>query len=264
MTDGTIEIGYPRGGVALITINRPEKRNAMTPEMIAALHDAFDQADADNSIRAIVLTGAGTTAFCAGHDIKAIAPGDLGHLYEEEHMRVFLRPRDTMKPVIAAINGAAYAGGFCLAIASDIRLATPEATFAVPGPRLGIVPIAGQSARLPHLLPAAIVNEMVMTDAPLTSARAHQFGFVNDIVANDELVDRALAMAASMTKLSPFSLRSYKRIAQTTLYQSVPEADAMEYWLAMAAGQSDDVREGLAAFAERREPRFADPEGDAP
>lgn len=263
MTDGTIKTDNPRDGVALITIDRPDKRNAMTPDMIAALHDAFDRADADIATRVIVLTGAGDAAFCAGHDIKAIVPGDLGHLYEEAHMRVFLRPRDTMKPVIAAINGAAYAGGFCLAIASDIRLAAPEATFAVPGPRLGIVPIAGQSSRLPHLLPAAIVNEMVMTGAPLASTRAHQFGFVNEVVAKDALVDRALEMAKAMTKLSPFSLQSYKRIAQTTLYQSVSEADAMEYWLAMAAGHGTDVREGLAAFAERREPRFADPEGDA-
>ena len=264
MSKGTITTSNPRAGVALITIDRPDKRNAMTPDMIAALHDAFDRADADKATRAIVLTGAGDTAFCAGHDIKAIAPGDLGHLYEEAHMRVFLRPRDTLKPVIAAVNGAAYAGGFCLAIASDIRLAVPEATFAVPGPRLGIVPIAGQSSRLPHLLPATIVNEMVMTGAPLTSARAHRFGFVNEIVANNGLVDRALAMAAAMTKLSPFSLQSYKRIAQTTLYRSVSEADAMEYWLAMAAGQGADVREGLAAFAERREPRFADSERDMP
>ena len=263
MTDATIKTSSPRAGVALIIIDRPDKRNALTPDMIAALHEAFDRADADKATRVIVLTGAGDIAFCAGHDIKTIAPGDLGHLYEEAHMRVFLRPRDTMKPVIAAINGSAYAGGFCLAIASDIRLATPEATFAVPGPRLGIVPIAGQSSRLPHLLPAAIVNEMVMTGTPLTSARAHHFGLVNEIVASNALVDRALAMAEAMTILSPLSLRSYKRIAQTTLYRSVCEADAMEYWLAMAAGQGDDVREGLAAFAERREPRFADPEGDA-
>lgn len=256
MTDGNIKTSSPRDGVVMIVMERPEKRNALTPDMITALHDAFDRADADHDTRVIVLTGAGDRAFCAGHDIKAIEPGDLGHLYEEEHMRVFLRPRDTMKPVIAAINGSAYAGGFCLAIASDIRLATPEATFAVPGARLGIVPIAGQSSRLPHLLPAAIVNEMVMTGAPLTSGRAHHFGFVNEVVAGGELVDRALAMAATMTKLSPFALQSYKRIAQTTLYSSVSEADAMEYWLAMAAGQGADVREGLAAFAERREPRF--------
>ncbi len=256
MTDGTIRASSPQFGVALITIDRPEKRNALTPDMITALHDAFDRADADPDTRIIILTGAGDTAFCAGHDIKAIEPGDLGHLYEEAHMRVFLRPRDTMKPVIAAINGSAYAGGFCLAIASDIRLATPDATFGVPGARLGIVPIAGQSSRLPHLLPAAIVNEMVMTGEPLSSGRAYDFGFVNDIVASDELIDRALAKASTMAELSPVSLQSYKRIAQTTLFRSVSEADAMEYWLAMVAGQGEDVREGLAAFAERRKPRF--------
>ena len=256
MTDGTISTETPADGVAVITIDRPDKRNALTPAMIAELRAAFDRLDADSTIRAMILTGAGDKAFCAGHDIKALAPGDTGHLYEEAHMQVFLAPRHVRKPVIAAVNGAAYAGGLCLAIASDIRVATPEASFGVPGPRLGIVPIAGQSSRLPHLLPAAIVNEMVMTGAPLASDRALHFGFVNAVVPADRLLDRAVEMASAVAELSPFALQSYKRIAQTTLYRSVPEADAMEYWLAMAAGHGEDVREGLAAFAERRKPDF--------
>ena len=259
-TDGTIRTDTPAKGVALITIDRPDKRNALSPTMIADLRAAFDDAGRAAGVRAIIITGAGDKAFCTGHDIKAMAPGDIGHLYEEAHMQVFLAPRKTMKPVIAAINGAAYAGGLCLAIASDIRMATPAATFAVPGAKLGIVPIAGQSARLPHLLPAAIVNEMVMTGAPLTAERAHDVGFVNAIIDAGDLVARAIAMASEMAELSPVALQSYKRIAQATLYRSVAEADAMEYWLAMAAGHGADVREGLAAFAERRKPVFPDPE----
>ena len=261
--DGIVRAEVAEPGVALITIDRPDKRNAMTPAMIAQMREAFRAFDADGSVRAIVLTGAGDKAFCAGHDIKAMAPGNLGHLYEEEHMQVFLCPRQTMKPVIAAVNGAAYAGGFCLALNSDLRLATPDATFGVPGARLGIVPIAGQSSRLPHLLPPAIVNEMIMRGTELSSDRAEHFGFVNAVVPAAELVDRAVGMAAEIAAMSPVSVQSYKRIALTTLYQSVEAADAMEYWLAMAAGQGDDIQEGLAAFRERRQPNFKARKGDA-
>ncbi len=254
--DGIVRTEVRDAGVALITIDRPHKRNAMTPDMIRQMLDAFADFGGDTAISAIVLTGAGDTAFCAGHDIKAIEPGDLGHLYEEEHMQVFLSPRKTTKPVIAAVNGAAYAGGFCLALNSDLRLATPGATFAVPGPKLGIVPIAGQSSRLPHLLPPAVANEMVMLGTALTSSRAEHLGFVNAVVPAAELVERAVAMAAEISAMAPFAIESYKRIAQATLYENVQVADAMEYWLAMSAGQSADVQEGLAAFRERRPPNF--------
>ena len=257
MSDGIVHMEQPAPGVALITIDRPSKRNALTADMITALLDAFAASDQDDTVRVIVLTGTGDTAFCAGHDIKAIETGDLGHLYEEAHMQVFLAPRKMSKPVIAAVNGSAYAGGFCLALNSDLRLATPEATFAVPGAKLGIVPIAGQAARLPHLLPPAIVNEMTMRGTPLTSARAEHFGFVNAIVPLDNLVPRAVDMAREIAAMSPFAVQSCKRIALTSLYESVQAADAMEYWLAMSAGQGADVREGLAAFRERREPDFS-------
>ncbi|MDP6708886.1 MAG: enoyl-CoA hydratase/isomerase family protein [Alphaproteobacteria bacterium] len=256
MTDGIVRSDVLEDGVALITMDRPEKRNALTPAMIEQLMGAFDRFDGDDAVGAIVLTGAGETAFCAGHDIKAMEPGNLGHLFEEAHMQVFLAPRNARKPVIAAVNGAAYAGGFCLALNSDLRLATPDASFAVPGVRLGIVPIGGQSSRLPHLLPVAIANELTMRGVPLTSARAEHFGFVNAVVPAAELVDRAVEMAAEISRMSPFAVQSCKRIAQVTMTQGVEAADAMEYWLAMAAGHGPDVLEGLTAFRERRQPSF--------
>ena len=257
--DGNIDTQIVDGHTALITIDRPEKRNSLTPKMIDQLQQAFHDFDADEAVRVIVLTGAGGIAFCAGHDIKAVGPDELGHLYEEAHMQVFLCPRKTMKPVIAAINGSAYAGGFCLAIASDLRLASSNATFAVPAGRLGVVPIAGQSSRLPHLLPPAIVNEMVMCGTPLASERAERHGFVNEVVSPEELLDRALEKAAGIAAMSAATVQSYKRIAQTTLYRGVEAADAMEYWLAMAAGQGEDIHEGLAAFREKRAPDFSSP-----
>ena len=171
-------------------------------------------------------------------------------------MQVFLLPQTTTKPVIAAVNGAAYAGGFCMAIACDLRLATPEASFAVPGARLGIVPIAGQSARLPRLLPHAVVNEMVMAGRPLTAARAANFGFVNAVVPRDELLREAVSLARDIAAMSRISVEGYKRISRVALFQGTETADAMEYWLAMQAGHGPDVQEGLNAFAEKRTPDF--------
>nr|WP_306265453.1 enoyl-CoA hydratase/isomerase family protein [Pararhizobium sp. IMCC3301] len=254
--DGQVKAEILGPGIGLITIDRPAKRNAMTPEMVDRMETTFSDFDMDDAVRVIIITGAGDKAFCAGHDIKDIPEGDLSHLYGEEHMKVFLLPRDTLKPVICAVNGSAFAGGFCLALASDFRLATPEAVFAVPGPRLGIVPIAGQSSRLPRILPPAIANEVIMAGRPLSATRAEHFGFVNAVVPREQLLDEAITLAKDITGMSQFSVESYKRISRESLYQGVEAADAMEYWLAMAAGQGEDVKEGLAAFAEKRAPNF--------
>ena len=254
--DGRITSAVPEEGVGLITIDRPEKRNAMSPAMVERMTEQFLEFDRADAIRVIILTGAGDKAFCAGHDIKDLPTDDLGHLYEEEHMQVFLLPRKTRKPVISAVNGAAYAGGFCLALASDMRLAVPNATFAVPGPRLGVVPIAGQSSRLPRILPFAIANEMVMAGRPLTATRAEHFGFVNAVVPRERLLEEAVRLARDIAAMSQFVVQSYKRIAQESLFHGAAAADAMEYWLAMSAGHGEDVREGLAAFSEKRAPDF--------
>lgn len=255
MSEGSIHAQVDEG-IALITIDRPSKRNALTEEMIATLLEWYKRCDKDPAIRCVIITGEGDTAFCAGHDLSAVAKGDLGHLYEERHMRVFVGPRDIRKPVIAAVNGAAYAGGLCIALSSDLRLATPATTFAIPAARLGVVPIAGQSSRLPHMLPPAIVSEMSFLGIPLDAARAERFGFVNAVVPREMLVDRALEMGRKIVASSATSIQSAKRIIQTSLYQNVPAADAMEYWLSMSAGHGPDLPEGLAAFADRRQPVF--------
>ena len=243
-------------GVGQLTISRPDKRNAMTAAMIDDFVAGFEEFSEDDAISVIVLTGAGDKAFCAGHDIKDIPEGDLSHLFGEEHMQPFLLPRHSTKPVISAVNGSAYAGGFCLALASDFRIATPEASFAVPGPRLGIVPIAGQSARLIRMLPQVIVNEMIMAGRPLSATSAEHFGFINAVGTQDGLIDAAMELARDIAGMSQFSVRSFKRISQSSLFGGVETADAMEYWLATEAGHGDDVKEGLTAFAEKRAPNF--------
>lgn len=253
---GQIGVARPAPGVGVLTIDRPEKRNAMTAAMTDAFTAAFDDFDADPAIRVIVVTGAGDRAFSSGHDLAQADDTDLSTLFAEAHMQAFLKPAQTSKPVIAAVNGAALAGGFCLALHADLRLAVPEAYFAIPVARIGLVPIAGQSARLPHLLPPAVVTEMVACGTRLGAARAEALGFVNRVVAPDRLMDETLAMAATVAKGSATSIRGYKRILDCTLGTGVAEATALEYRLAAEAGRGPDLREGLAAFRARRDPDF--------
>ena len=253
---GHIGVTRPAAGVGLLTIDRPEKRNAMTASMTAAFIDAFDAFDADQDIRVIVVTGAGDKTFSSGHDLSQVDDSNLSTLFAEEHMQAFLKPLQTQKPVLVAVNGAALAGGFCLALHADLRLAVPDAYFAIPVARIGLVPIAGQSARLPHLLPPATVTEMVACGTRLGAARAEALGFVNRVVAPDRLMDDALAVATTIAKGSTTSIRGYKRILNCTLSEGVTEATALEYKLAAEAGQGPDLREGLAAFRARRDPDF--------
>ena len=253
---GHIWVARPAPGVGLLTIDRSEKRNAMTASMSAAFIGAFDAFDADPDIRVIVVTGAGDRAFSSGHDLSQVDEHDPSTLFAEEHMQAFLKPQQTLKPVIAAVNGAALAGGFCLALHADLRLAVPEAFFAIPVARIGIMPIAGQSARLPHLLSPAIVTEMVACGTRLGATRAETLGFVNRVVPPDQLMDEALSMAKTIAKGSATSIRGYKCILDATLNAGVIEATALEYKLAAEAGQGADLREGLAAFRARRDPDF--------
>ncbi|UZG60220.1 enoyl-CoA hydratase/isomerase family protein [Rhodococcus opacus] len=256
MSDGDIRLDVVDGKTAVVTMDRPAKRNALTSDMAQDLLQVFREVDTRPDIRAIVLTGAGSKAFTAGHDLVHADEGDLGSLFEEAHIEEFIIPGLVSKPVISAVNGAAYAGGFCLAIASDLRIAVPSAVFASPGVKLGIVPIGGQLAMLPHLLPPAIAAEVVMLGVPLTAERAERYGFVSELVEPGALVDRACEMAAVIGAMSPGSVASVKRIMQTTMRQGFETANAMEYWLGMVAGTGADVREGLRAFRERRDPVF--------
>lgn len=259
MTEGNIRLDIEDGSVAVVTMDREEKRNALTDVMSAKLLELFHDLDARDDVRAIVLTGAGEKAFTSGHDLKQALEGDSEVLFSEPNIKEFVVPGEISKPVISAVNGAAYAGGFCLAIASDLRIASPNASFASPGIKLGIVPIGGQLSMLPHLLPPAIAAEVLMLGAPLDAERAARHGFVSEIVEQGQLVDRACAMGRVISSMPPASMASVKRVIRTTLTQNVPAADAMEFWRGMVAGIGPDVQEGLSAFVERRSPDFSAP-----
>lgn len=256
MSDGEIRLDVQDDTIAIVTMDREAKRNALTAEMSQRLFELFHELDHRDEIRVIVLTGAGDKAFTAGHDLVDALEGDTSVLFAEPNIAEFIVPGLISKPVISAVNGAAYAGGFCLAIASDLRIATPNASFASPGVKLGIVPIGGQLSMLPHVLPPAVAAEVLMMGVPLSAERAEKYGFVSEIVENGRIVDRACEMARAISSMSPGAIRSVKRVIRTTLTQGFQAADSMEYWRAMVAGTGPDVREGLTAFVERRQPVF--------
>jgi enoyl-CoA hydratase len=233
---------------AVVTIDRPERRNALDGPTIAAIGAAFLEAEADDGVRAVVLTGAGDRAFCAGMDLKAPrGEGPTG-----PGLEVFTN-RCYPKPVIAAVNGAAVGGGFELVLASDLVVVADHVSFAVPEVFRGLVG-AGCTTRLASRLPPAVVAELTFLGETLTAERARALGLVNEVVPGPELLDRALALAGRLAEAAPLALRVTKELLFRE--QGMHDDDEWRAIRALAAPvfASDDAREGAAAFAARRPP----------
>jgi enoyl-CoA hydratase len=234
---------------AVITINRPERRNALNAEVIAGIGAAFTEAEVDGDVRVVVLTGAGDQAFCAGADLRdrgtPSPPGTPG-------LEVFTN-RCYPKPVICAVNGAAVGGGFELTMASDLVVAADHATFGIPEVKRGLVG-AGCSTRLSARVPPAIAFAMGFTGDAISVTRAYELGLVNEVVPAAELMDRTLALAARIGANAPIALRITKEL----MWQEMGMHNQAE-WTAIRAQAapafaSDDAKEGAAAFAEKRPP----------
>ena len=237
------------GHTEVITINRPERRNALNAEVMGGIGVAFAAAEIDDDVRVVVLTGAGDLAFCAGGDLRDRGtpppPGTPG-------LEVFTN-RCYPKPVVCAVNGLALGGGFELAMASDIVIAADHATFGMPEVKRGLVG-AGCSTRLSARVPPAIAFEMGFTGDPISVGRAYALGLVNEVVPGAELMDRALEMADRIAANAPISLRVTKEL----MWHEMGMHDQAE-WTAIRAQAapvfaSEDAREGAAAFAQKRRP----------
>lgn len=237
----------------VVTIDRPERANALDGATVGAIGTAFAAAETDDTVRVVLLTGAGDRVFCAGMDLKArddqrrLPPGSPG-------LEV-LTSRCYPKPVIAAVNGSAMGGGFELALAADLVVAAEHATFGVPEVQRGLVG-AGCSTRLAARLPPAVAYEMTLTGDPVTATRALELGLVNEVVPGNQLLERALALARRIARNAPLAVRVTKQL----VWEGSGNHDTAE-WAAIRAKAapvfaSDDAREGAAAFAERREPRW--------
>ncbi|WP_326834769.1 enoyl-CoA hydratase/isomerase family protein [Amycolatopsis rhabdoformis] len=243
------------GGVAVLTLNRPAKRNAITPEMATALRTHAAALDADPGVRAVVLTGAGDKAFCAGSDV-----GELDRYATPWAFRNRDDYGDTIRglrtPVIAAVNGFAFGGGLELALACDIRLAASTATFAAPEIKLGWIGGSGQSALLAHSIGPGNAATMLLTGDPIDAAQALAWGLVSEVVGRHEVLDRAVALAGRIAARAPIAAQTAKANLRAAYSMPLEQAIRYERDLQTICLSTADAAEGRAAFEQRREPRF--------
>lgn len=248
-----------RGAVRVLTIANEAKRNAFSGDMVYELLDALDAAEAARDVRAIVITGAGDLAFSSGHDLTEML-ADRAHASDARANHAFLRPPELSKPVIAAVNGHCHAAGFILALSCDLRVASENAVFGAPGIRIGLLPIGGQLARLPRLLPQARAVEMLLTGDPLSAQEALALGFVSRVVPRGQALDAALALAQRIAGNSPAVARAIKRGVEHGLRSGVAAAESYEWTVGRLLQGGPDAEEGIRAFLEKRPPVFADPD----
>ncbi|MFZ5683372.1 MAG: enoyl-CoA hydratase-related protein [Pseudomonadota bacterium] len=254
--------------VALITLNRPEARNALSPEMLVRLSDAWIEVRDDPHIRAAVVTGAGEKAFCSGADLGRLIPlmsrarppedeWDRRLLADSEVFgRGLLRTFDVVKPVIAAINGHAIAGGMELVQGTDLRIASTAAKFGVQEVKWAIFPGGGSTVRLPRQIPYARAMELLLTGDLITADEALELGFLNRVVPQAEVLRAALDLAERIAANGPIAVQAIRRSARECLGR--PEAEAMKIESEMAAPvfRTEDAREGPLAFIQKRKPVF--------
>lgn len=257
-----------RGAIATITLDRPEARNALTPEMICRLADAVRDFAADDALRVAILTGSGDRAFCAGGDLGLTLPLMTGARApaDEWDRRVLDDPLVTAasqlrgfpldKPIVAAVNGACLAAGTEILLGTDIRVAAEHASFGLPEVTRGLLPFAGSMVRLPRQIPWCQAMELMLTGATITASEALRIGLVNHVVAAGDVMVKAHEIAERIARNGPLAVRAVKRTALATSGVDLDAAWRIEdeAWHTVLA--SDDAREGPRAFVEKRPPRY--------
>ncbi|RYE08256.1 MAG: hypothetical protein EOP22_14430 [Hyphomicrobiales bacterium] len=246
----TIELSIA-DGVAEVLLNRPDKRNAISDEMRAELAEAFKALAADDAVRCVILTGAGTV-FCAGVDLGS---GNAA-TNPAERPRVSAPLDDFGKPVIAALNGSAIGGGLELALACDIRLSSNTAIFSLPEVKIGSLPGSGGTQRLARVVGIGRASEMLLTGAPIDAAQALTIGLVTRVCEPDELLAAAREMAGIIARNAPLSIRAAKQALGRSLDVELGEGLRYERELFLGLAQTEDRQEGRAAFREKRTPSF--------
>jgi enoyl-CoA hydratase len=251
-----------RGHVLVVTMNRPQVRNALSGPMLALLGEAWDQVDSDPGIRVCVLTGAGG-AFCAGADLKAMTrshPGDAAGpgSFDPSVIEPLLKGRRLTKPLIAAVEGAAVAGGTEILQATDIRVAGQSARFGVSEARWGLFPLGGSAVRLPRQIPYTVAAELLLTGRHITAAEALAMGLIGHVVPDGQALPKAMEIAVTIAANGPVAVRAILRTIRET--EGMAEADAfkVEAQIGMAVFRSEDAKEGPRAFTEKRKPNFRD------
>jgi enoyl-CoA hydratase len=241
------------GHVEVLTINRPEARNAINLATAQALSTALDELEIDDDCWVVVLTGSEDKAFSAGMDLKAFASGEFP-ITEKGFGGI--TKRDFPKPLIAAVNGSALAGGFEIMLSCDLVVAADHAKFGIPEVARGLVAGAGGLIRLPKRVPMAVALELALTAEPIDASKALAIGLINRVVPSASLRDEALALAERIAKNAPMAVRVSKQVMRDAAERSEAEAWSINDAAFGAIGQSADAMEGAIAFAEKREPNW--------
>ena len=263
---GVVDTTRPREHIAIVTMNRPESRNAMNAELIAGLWSAFNEIDQDRDCRVIILTGAGA-GFCGGLDLKegatppnpyAVGRVQLSMMVQKSIADLVPRMRSMRQPIIAAVNGPAAGGGLALALASDIRIAARSAKFNVAFVKVGVSGCdIGVSWLLPRLIGASRAYEMMLTGRFVSSDEALSMGLVVQVVDDDKVLDAAMAEADVILSNSPFGVQMTKEVMWSQLeIGSLQAGIDLENRTQLLASQTHDLAEAMRAFAEKRPPNF--------
>jgi enoyl-CoA hydratase len=251
-----------RGHVLIVTMNRPAARNALSGPMMELMRQAWDTVDSDPEIRVCVLTGAGG-AFCAGADLKAMTSSHPGDRFQGGDLDVsviepLLKGRRLSKPLIAAVEGPAVAGGTEILQACDIRVAGASARFGVSEARWGLFPLGGSAVRLTRQIPYTVAADLLLTGRHITAAEALSIGLIGHVVPDGQALEAALEIAAAIAANGPVAVRAILRVIRETEGMAENEAFALEAKVGMAVFASEDAREGPRAFAEKRRPQVRD------
>ena len=263
---GTEHLTIERHGATLVlTLNRPESKNAFSIPMLVGLHDAWIEADADDRVRSVVLTGAGGD-FCAGMDLKALAAGGFGDQDAEYrarmkadpdlHWKAMLRHHRPRKPVLAAVEGVCVAGGTEILQATDIRVAAESASFGLFEVRRGLFPVGGSTVRLPRQIPRTHALEMLLTGRRYSAAEARDIGLVGSVVPDGAALGRALELAETVNRAAPLAVEAVKRSVYECAGLDEAEGVARELEIGLPVFATEDAKEGPRAFAEHRTPVY--------
>ncbi len=252
--------------VALITINRPEALNAMTPEMYSRLSECWIEVRDNPDIWVAVVTGAPQPeraperqVFSAGADLKLTIPNqnqDAARFWNTQAEQILNRGLEVWKPIVAAVNGLCLAGGMTLLLATDIRVASEHAAFDLSEVKRGILPGNGGTQRTIRQLPYPIAMEVLLLGRRLTAERAAHFGLINEVVPHDTVLDVAMERASELRGMAPLAVRAIKELSVRAQYMPLPDGLRLEEAISARLRQTEDAKEGPRAFAEKRTPNF--------
>jgi E-phenylitaconyl-CoA hydratase len=253
-----IDFQLDETGIALITINRPERHNALDAEHYAALSAAWIRVRDDEKVRVAVVTGAGEKSFCAGADIKSMLAqkSEMAQLWLTQKDQLLNRGLEVWKPVIAAVNGYCLGGGVTLLLATDIRFAVRHATFGLSEVKRGIIAANGGTQRVLQQLPYPIAMEMLLTGDAIDAEQAARWGLINHVVAADQLLAEAMKCARRIAANAPLAVQAAKELAVRSRDVDLNTGLRMEQLVTRLLRETDDAREGREAFAAKRSPEF--------